>query len=86
MRRFIQERTMFKLLVEKTGLLFSITTRQRAYFFFISRQLFGIRIAATTDPYPGIVEACDYNISMIINQWDRLSNLVVRDNRIESGS
>ena len=86
MRRFIQERTMFKILVEKTGLLFSITTRQRAYFFFISTRLFGIRIAPTTDPYPGIVEVCEYDIPTIINQWDRLSSLIVRNSRIEGRS
>ena len=77
---------MFKLLVEKTGLLFSITTRQRAYFFFISTRLLGIRIAPTTDPYPGIVEVCGYDIPTIIDQWDHLSNLIVKNSRTEGGS
>jgi len=78
MKRFIQERTMFKLLVEKTGLLFSVTTRRRAFFFFVSTRLVGIRTAPTTDPYPGIVEVCGYDIATIVNEWDRLSNLIVR--------
>ena len=75
MRRFIHERTMFKILIEKTGLLFSVTTRERAYFFFASTRLFGIRIAPTTDPYQGIVELCDYDLPKIIDQWDRLANV-----------
>ena len=70
---------MFKLLIEKTGLLFSVTTRQRAYFFFVSTRLFGIRTAPTTDPYPGIVEVCGYDIPTIVNEWDRFSNLIVRE-------
>lgn len=83
MRRFIQERTMFKLLVEKTGLLFSVTTHRRAYFFFLSTRLFGIRTAPTTDPYPGIVEVCGYDIPTIVDEWNRLSNLIVRKPKSE---
>ena len=75
MRKFVQERTMFKILVERTGALFSITTRRRAYFFFISTRLVGARVAPTTDPYPGIVEICDYDISTIVRRWKELGNV-----------
>lgn len=75
MKRLIHERTMFKVLIEKTGLLFSVTTRNRAYFFFASTRLFGIRVAPTTDPYQGIVEMCNYDLLTIIDQWDRLANV-----------
>jgi hypothetical protein len=78
MRKFIQERTMFKILVERTGALFSVTTRRRAYFFFLSTQLIGTRVAPTTDPYPGIVEICDYDISMIVRHWNILRNVKLR--------
>src|SRR5215470_151552 len=77
-RKFVQERTMFKILLERTGGLFSFTTRQRAYFFFVSTKLVGARVAPTTDPYPGIVEICDYDISNIVRNWDRLGNVKLR--------
>ena len=83
MKRLIHERTMFKVLIEKTGLLFSVTTRNRAYFFFASTRLFGIRIAPTTDPYQGIVEMCNYDLPTIVDKWDKLANvkLMVRKGR-----
>ena len=75
MPKVIQERTMFKILVERTGGLFSITTRHRAYFFFLSAHFIGARVAPTTDPYPGIVEFCDYDISNIVRNWGMLANV-----------
>jgi len=69
---------MFKLLIEKTGILFSVTLKQRAYFFFMSTQMFGVRIAPTTDPYPGIVEICNYEIPMIVDKWDELANIKLK--------
>ncbi len=69
---------MFKMLIEKTGMLFSVTTKQRAYFFFVSTRLFGMRIAPTTDPYPGIVEICRYDIPTIVDNWDELANVKLK--------
>ena len=79
MRKLIYERTMFKVLIERTGVLFSITTRSRAYFFFACTKLLGIRVAPTTDPYPGIVEVCDYDISRIVQNWINLANIKLRE-------
>jgi hypothetical protein len=70
---------MFKVLIERTGVLFSITTRSRAYFFFACTKLLGIRVAPTTDPYPGIVEACHYDISRIVQNWSNLANIKLRE-------
>ena len=78
MLKIVHERTMFKVLIEKTGILFSVTLKQRAYFFFISTQLFGVRIAPTTDPYPGIVEVCRYEIPAIVERWDQLANIKLK--------
>jgi len=75
MKAFIWERTMFKILIEQAGILFSITTKDRAFFFFISRSLLGIRVAPTTDPYPGIVEVCGYSIPRIVQNWKNLANI-----------
>ncbi|MGD0176382.1 MAG: hypothetical protein ABSC50_06100 [Candidatus Bathyarchaeia archaeon] len=75
MRKLIYEQTMFKLLIEKTGILFAVTTKSRAYFFFACTKLLGIRTAPTTDPYPGIVEVCGYDIPRIVKNWGTLSNI-----------
>ena len=76
--KLICERTMFKLLIEKPGILFSITTKSRAYFFFICTVFLGIKVAPTTDPYPGIVEICGYDIIRIVRNWDKLANVKLR--------
>jgi hypothetical protein len=78
MRKLICERTMFKLLVERTGILFSITTKGRAYFFFASTSYVGMKVAPTTDPYPGIVEVCGYDIPLIVRNWNKLANVKLR--------
>jgi hypothetical protein len=78
MGKFVHERTMFKVLIERTGILFSVTLKQRAYFFFISKQLFGARIAPTTDPNPGIVEFCNYEIPVIVDKWNQLANIKLK--------
>lgn len=78
MGKFVQERTMFKVLIEKTGILFSVTLKQRAYFFFLSKKLFGARIAPTTDPCPGIVEICNYEIPAIVDRWNELANIKLK--------
>jgi hypothetical protein len=69
---------MFKVLIENTGILFSVTLKQRAYFFFMSTQLLGVRIAPTTDPFPGIVEVCNYEIPLIVDRWDQLANIKLK--------
>jgi hypothetical protein len=69
---------MFKLLIERTGILFAVTTKSRAYFFFACTKLVGIRTAPTTDPYPGIVELCGYDISRIVQNWSRMANIKLK--------
>jgi len=73
--KIINEATMFKILVEGNGMLLSVTTKKRAFFFFVSRRFIGLKVAPTTDPYPGIVEICDYDILRILSQWDRLHSV-----------
>lgn len=77
-RKLIYEQTMFKLLIERKGILFSVTLKDRAYFFFACTKLFAIRTAPTTDPYPGIVEVCDYDISRIVASWSKIANIKLR--------
>ncbi|MFI5422251.1 MAG: hypothetical protein ACHQ1H_14915 [Nitrososphaerales archaeon] len=62
-------------MIERSGILFSITTKSRAYFFFLSSELVGIRVAPTTDPLPGIVEVSGYDIKKIVRDWKELSNI-----------
>ncbi len=76
--KLINEKTMFKILVERTGLLFSITTSSRAFFFFACTKHFGIKIAPTTDPYPGIVELCNYDLSEIVANWNNFANIKLK--------
>jgi len=78
MMKFINERTLFKILVERHGMLFSITTKRRAFYFFICSDLFGIRVAPTTDPMPGIVELSGYDIEKIVRDWNKLANVKLR--------
>ena len=73
--KLINERTLFKILIERKGILFSVTTKSRAYFFFLSSMTIGMRTAPTTDPYPGIVEVSDYDIEKIVRNWDEISNI-----------
>jgi hypothetical protein len=73
--RLVNERTLFKILVERNGILMSVTTKKRAFFFFFSSKLVGIRVAPTTDPYPGIVEVSNYEIEKIVRCWDKISNI-----------
>jgi len=76
--RFLNERTMFKVLVDNTGAMFSVTTKKRAYFFFLSGRYMGAKVAPTTDPYPGIVEVCGYDIPKILSSWDSLYRIKLR--------
>jgi hypothetical protein len=73
--RIINERTAFKLLIEGNGVLVSVTTKSRAYFFFLTGRFLGARTAPTTDPYPGIVELCGYDIARILRNWNKLANV-----------
>ncbi len=77
-RRFVNEATMFKVLIERDGLLLSVTLKRRAFFLFVSPLWIGIREAPTTDPLPGIVELSNYEIRKILLNWDSMHNLIVR--------
>ena len=70
--RIMNEATMFKFIWESRGLIFSVTARRRAYFFFLTGSRIGVRVAPITDPYPGIVEICGYDVEMIAHSWDKL--------------
>ncbi len=70
--RILNERTMFKILIDGNGAMFSVTTKKRAYFFFLSGLFVGAKVAPTTDPYPGIVEICDYNVRRVLQNWESL--------------
>lgn len=70
--KILNERTMFKILVDGQGAILSVTTKKRAYFLFFSRYFVGGKVGPTTDPYPGIVEVCGYDIEAIVRNWDRL--------------
>jgi hypothetical protein len=77
---------MLKLLIERTGILFSITTKSRAYFFFVCSSCLGVKVAPTTDPYPGIVEVCGYDIARISRNWSKLANIKLRSRTELGGS
>ena len=34
-----------------------------------------MRVAPTTDPFPGIVEVSDYEIEKIVENWDAIANI-----------
>ena len=70
--RILNERTLLKILVEGNGALVAVTTSRRAYYFFMARGFVGCKVAPTTDPYPGIVEVCGYDIRRILREWDSL--------------
>lgn len=72
MKRLVFERTFLKILADRNGLLFAVTTKSRAYFFFVCARYVGVRLGPTTDPYPGIVEVCGYDVERIVREWDRL--------------
>lgn len=76
--KIVQERTAVKLLLDGDGVILSFTTRRRAFFFFLSRVLIGLRTAPTTDPDLGIVELSGYEIPSIVKNWDRMSLLSVK--------
>ena len=76
--KLVNEETMFKLLVERNGALLSITTKRRAFFLFLTGRYVGLKIAPTTDPYPGIVELSDYDVLTILRNWKRLSRLKLK--------
>jgi len=75
--RILNERTMFKILVDEKGAMLSLTTKKRAYFFFLSGNFVGAKVAPTTDPYAGIVEVCGYDIPTILRQWERLHRVKI---------
>jgi hypothetical protein len=76
--KFVNESTMFKLLLDANGLMISVTTKQRAYFFFLSAHFIGGKVAPTTDPHLGIVEVCGYDILRILRNWDALYRIKLK--------
>ena len=76
--RFINEMTMFKVLVERNGALLSITTKSRAYYLFLTGKYVGLKVAPTTDPDAGIVEISNYDILTILRNWKRLSTVKLK--------
>jgi hypothetical protein len=72
MVKLIYEKTLLKVLVDRKGILLGVTTRSRAYFFFVTAKYTGIKTGPTTDPYPGIVEICNYDLDKIVTEWDHL--------------
>jgi hypothetical protein len=75
--KFINETTAFKVLVEGNGAMLSITTKKRAFCFFLSGHYVGGKVAPTTDPFPGIVEVCGYDIRKILDRWDDLYRIKI---------
>lgn len=70
--RILNELTPFKILIDGRGIMLSVTTKSRAYFLFVCGSYVGMKVAPTTDPYPGIVEICGYDITRILRSWQRL--------------
>jgi hypothetical protein len=68
---------MFKILIDGQGALLSVTMKKRAYFIFLSRPFVGGKVSPTTDPFPGIVEICGYDIGEIVRNWDRLFRIKI---------
>ena len=75
--RLMNESTMFKFIVERNGAILAVTARRRSYFFFLSVSKVGVGIAPITDPLPGIVEICGYDVKKIGENWDRLSRAML---------
>jgi hypothetical protein len=71
--RLMNEETMFKFIIEKNGAILAVTARRRSYFFFLCVSKVGVGIAPITDPLPGIVEMCGYDVRKIGENWNRLS-------------
>lgn len=63
---------MMKFILSREGILLSVTLQTRAFFIFVTPRFVGIRVAPTTDPFPGIVELCGYKISLILKHWNEL--------------
>jgi len=75
--RLMNESTMFKFIVEKNGAILAVTARRRSFFFFFSVSKVGVGVAPITDPLPGIVEICGYDVKKIGENWDRLSRAML---------
>jgi hypothetical protein len=75
--RLVNERTAIKILVDGSGIMLSITTKKRAFSFFLARRYVGGKVAPTTDPFPGIVEVCGYDIRRILECWDDLYRIKI---------
>lgn len=71
--RLMNEETMFKFIVEGNGVILAVTAMRRSFFFFLCVSRVGVGVAPITDPLPGIVEMCGYDVKKIGESWDRLS-------------
>jgi hypothetical protein len=60
----------------------SFTTKQRAFSFFVSPKFVGGKVAPTTDPYPGIVELCGYDLRKILERWDELYRIKIMNREV----
>jgi len=74
--RIMNEATMFKFLLDNNGAILAVTARHRSYFFFLSTSKVGAGVAPITDPLPGIVEICGYDVKRIGQNWERLSRAI----------
>ncbi|MDA4116796.1 MAG: hypothetical protein OK455_00430 [Thaumarchaeota archaeon] len=77
--KFINQTTALRIMVDGHGVMLSVATKRRSFNFFLSGRFVGGKVAPTTDPYPGIVEACDYDIDKILDNWDELHRIKVMD-------
>jgi len=75
--RLMNEATMFKFIIDGSGAILAVTARRRSYFFFLSTTKVGVGIAPITDPLPGIVEMCGYDVGKIGRSWNRLSRAML---------
>jgi hypothetical protein len=64
-------------MVDGYGMMLSFTTKERAFCLFISGRYVGLKVAPTTDPYPGIVEVCGYDLRKILARWDELYRIKI---------
>ena len=79
--KLINERTMFKILLDGDGMILSVTMKKRAFFVFLSSAFVGCKTAPTTDPNLGIVELCGYDIKKIVREWPRLYRVSVPEDQ-----
>ena len=70
--KFVNETGKLRIMVDGHGVMFSVATKRRSFNFFLSGRFVGGKVSPTTDPFPGIVEVCGYDIDKILANWERL--------------